>query len=88
MRFSFQEFTKSSILNGKHSYFFKLSAFVFEVSPIIGAVALEESGVGGGVMLLVVSELAELSLLFPQDMKTPVIATINNILFIMSLSFL
>ena len=66
----------------KASYFFKLSASVFDVSPIIGAVVLAESDVGGGVMLLVVSELAELSLPFPQDVKTLAIATINNILFI------
>ena len=78
-------------LKSKYYYFFKLSASVFDVSPIIGAIVLEVSDVGGGLMLLVVSELlvlselAEVSLPFPQDMKTQAIAMINNIFFIIDL---
>jgi len=72
----------------KYSYFFKLSASVLDVSPIMGATALLLSDVGGGVILSVVlSELVELSLLFPQDVKTHIVAIINTILFIMDLSF-
>jgi hypothetical protein len=36
------------------SYFLKLSASVFEVSPIMGAIALAVSADGGGVILFVV----------------------------------
>ena len=59
----------------------------------MGATVLVVSDVGGGLMLLVVSELVvlselmELSLPFPQDGKTPPIAMINNIFFIMDLFF-
>ena len=68
-------------------YFFKLSASVFDVSPIIGAVAFAVSEVDGGVVLLVVSlivvsEPVEFSVPFPQDMKAPVITTSKNKFFI------
>jgi hypothetical protein len=45
-----------------------------------------ESAVGGGVMLVaVLSELLELSLLFPQAVKTPAIATVTYNFFIIDL---
>ena len=54
----------------------------------MGATALLVSDVGGGVMLSVVlSELVELLLSFPQDMKTLAIAIIKTIFFIMNSSF-
>src|SRR5207344_2973184 len=64
-------------------------ASVFDVSPIIGAIALAVSKVGGELMLLVVSllvvsEFVERSVPFPQDVKTPVITTIDKNFFIMN----
>ena len=83
---------RSRTLNRKDYYFFKLSASVLDVSPIIGATVLVVSDVGGGLMLLVVSELVlselmELSLPFPQEVKTAAITMNNNIFFIINLFF-
>jgi hypothetical protein len=65
------------------SYFFKLSASVFDVSPIIGAIVVAVSVVVGGVILFVVSpEFVEPPLPSAQDVKIVVTMAIKKILFI------